>query len=509
MFASSISVMSKRALPSKAATVRAAIYVRISRDSEGDGLGVKRQRADCEKLAATLGWVVVDVYEDNDVSASKSRPRPDYERMMRDVRTGRINAVIVWDVDRLTRKPRELEDVIDFADKYGLRLASVGGDIDLATEQGRMMARMKGTVARYEVEQARRRLKSKQAELAEAGRYNGPRPYGWTLTGKGKNQQLVVNEAEAMVIRECVRRVLRGEGIWKIRNDLNARGITTATGGPWQTQTLRRMLLRWTNCGYRQHQPRDREGKPLGRPSLHRGAWAAIIDRETHERVVATLTDPARRTNNRGTAEKYLLTGIALCGECMRPLVGVAEHSYEVKVQRKDGPTTRVRRYPAAYKCPHAGCMKINRRMEDLDRFVEEVVIDLLDREGIRLLGGDHEAAEDARRRLKELQAKLDLAADKFADGEWTDEQVDRINARVKPQIAAEEVRLRRAEPPEHLKEYAGKSGAAKWLGDDIDRRRQILRVLKVTPILDPVGPGRGATPVEDCVRFGEVAKSA
>ena len=62
---------------------------------------------------------------------------------------------------RLTRTPRELEDVIDQADRLGLKLASVGGDIDLATEQGRMMARMKGTVARYEVEQQARRLKAK------------------------------------------------------------------------------------------------------------------------------------------------------------------------------------------------------------------------------------------------------------------------------------------------------------------------------------------------------------
>lgn len=72
----------------------------------------------------------------------------------------------MWDVDRFTRTPRELEDVIDHADRLGSKLASAGGDIDLATEQGRLMARMKGTVARYEVEQQRRRLKAKHRELA-------------------------------------------------------------------------------------------------------------------------------------------------------------------------------------------------------------------------------------------------------------------------------------------------------------------------------------------------------
>src|SRR5690242_9448981 len=94
----------------------AAIYVRISLDTEGTGLGVKRQREDCAALADRLGWTVVGVYEDNDVSATSGRVRPGYARMMRDVECGQIGAIVVWDVDRLTRTPRELEDVIAFAD---------------------------------------------------------------------------------------------------------------------------------------------------------------------------------------------------------------------------------------------------------------------------------------------------------------------------------------------------------------------------------------------------------
>ncbi|HET8987660.1 MAG TPA: recombinase family protein, partial [Humibacillus sp.] len=79
-------------------TVPAGIYLRISRDSEGLGLGVKRQLADCAKLVERLSWSVVEVYEDNDVSATRSKPRPAYLRMMQDVERGRIKAVAVWDV---------------------------------------------------------------------------------------------------------------------------------------------------------------------------------------------------------------------------------------------------------------------------------------------------------------------------------------------------------------------------------------------------------------------------
>ncbi len=168
--------------------------------------------------------------------------------MMQDVERGLIKAVAVWDVDRLTRTPRELEDVIDHADRLGLKLASVGGDIDLATEQGRMMARMKGTVARYEVEQQRRRLKAKHEELAASGAHIGKRPFGWDFR---PDRTLAINPEEAAVIRECVDRVLAGQALWKICNDLNSRDITTSTGRAWQTVVLRQMLLRGATaaCG--------------------------------------------------------------------------------------------------------------------------------------------------------------------------------------------------------------------------------------------------------------------
>ena len=128
---------------------RAGIYARISKD-DGSALGVGRQIEDCTAEAERRGWTIVDRYVDNNVSASKTKPRPEYERMLDDVRAGVIDAVIVWDVDRLTRKPAELETFIDLADRHGLSLASVGGEIDLATPQGRLTARIKGSVARHE-----------------------------------------------------------------------------------------------------------------------------------------------------------------------------------------------------------------------------------------------------------------------------------------------------------------------------------------------------------------------
>ncbi|KAB7743203.1 serine recombinase [Nostocoides sp. F2B08] len=463
-------------------SVPAGIYLRISRDSEGLGLGVQRQLDDCEKLVKQLGWELVQVYEDNDVSATKRKPRPAYVRMMQDVERGAIKAVAVWDVDRLTRTPRELEDIIDQADRVGLKLASVGGDIDLATEQGRMMARMKGTVARYEVEQQRRRQKAKHRQLAAAGTHIGKRPFGWDFR---PDRTLAINPEEAAVIRECVERVLAGQALWRICIDLNQRGITTNSGKAWQSVVLRQMLLRWRNCGVRTH-----HGKAVAL-----GQWEAIIDQPTHERVVALLTDPGRRSSNRGSEPRYLLTSIARCGVCGRDLVGTNEYTYVLK-------TGRTRFYPHTYTCPHSGCMKVRRRMADVDELVTQVVVGVLERDGVRLLGGDPGVAAHARTRIAALEAKLALAADQFADDTISGDQLRRVSERIRPQLAAERGRLAAAQPSPELTEFAGSSVRAAWERADVETRKHIIRLLGMDIVIKPIGSGKGRIFDPDAVQI-------
>ena len=73
-------------------------------------MGVQRQLEDCRKLAGDRGWTVVDEYVDNDVSAYSGKRRPEYERMLADIRDGLRDAVLVYNMDRLTRRPIELEE---------------------------------------------------------------------------------------------------------------------------------------------------------------------------------------------------------------------------------------------------------------------------------------------------------------------------------------------------------------------------------------------------------------
>jgi site-specific DNA recombinase len=124
----------------------AAIYARISSDQAGEALGVTRQLEDCRKLAAEHAWTVGDEYVDNDVSADKSsaaKPRPQYQRMLADLADGRRDAVIVYNFDRLTRQPMELEEFTRLCERAGVtQVKSVTADTNLGNDDGLFMARI-------------------------------------------------------------------------------------------------------------------------------------------------------------------------------------------------------------------------------------------------------------------------------------------------------------------------------------------------------------------------------
>ncbi|MFE6131949.1 recombinase family protein [Streptomyces sp. NPDC056437] len=296
------------------ATKRAAIYCRISQDRGGAGLGVARQEEDCLALCDRMGWDVVSIHTDNDVSAYSGAPRPAWQELLAEVRRGDVDAITVWHVDRLTRSPRELEDVIDLADRHGIDLATVSGEIDLATPTGRMVARMLGAAARHEAEHKAERQTRQRRQAAEAGRIagGGKRPFGY------QDDRLTIRESEAKVIREGVRRVLANESLASISRDWHTRGIVSPAGKPWKAHGLRRLLASARISGRREHTPSDSwEGtRPLLGEIVADAVWPAIVSHEDSDRVRRILADPTRRERVEGTTRRsYLLSGVLRCGK--------------------------------------------------------------------------------------------------------------------------------------------------------------------------------------------------
>jgi site-specific DNA recombinase len=299
--------------------MRTAIYVRISQDREGAGLGVARQESDCRDLITRKGWTVAEVYIDNDVSAYSGRPRPAWSRMLDDIRSGAVDALVAWHVDRLTRSPRELEDVIDLADHNSLELATVSGEIDLATPTGRLIARMLGAAARHEAEHKAERQRRERRQAAEAGRVSGggTRPYGYA------DDHVSILDEEAEIVRECSRRLLAGESLSSLCRDLFVRGVSTTTGRHWSPTQLRRLLASARISGRREHTPTSsyQGTRPLLGEIVADAVWPGLITIDESDRLRALLSRPERRLGN-GTGRRYLLSGILRCGLCGTGMVG-------------------------------------------------------------------------------------------------------------------------------------------------------------------------------------------
>jgi site-specific DNA recombinase len=221
--------------------IQAGLYLRISRDAEARGLGVSLQRKDGEALASRLGWPILQEYSDNDLSASKysRKPRPGYLQMLQDLQEGAINAVVVYDQDRLVRQPKELEELFEVCDRaHAWHIAAVSGEIDVRNSDDLFRARILAAVNAKESDNISRRVRRKQRELAEQGRpHGGPRRYGY------RRDFGAIEPDEAAIIRELARRTLAGESISFLCRDLNARGAPTAVGGRWTPSTLRRVLI--------------------------------------------------------------------------------------------------------------------------------------------------------------------------------------------------------------------------------------------------------------------------
>ena len=279
-------------------SVRAAVYLRISSDPSGQQLGVTRQREDCVKLCQGKGWTPVE-YVDNDTSASNGKHRKDYARMLTDIREGRIGAVVCWDLDRLHRRPIELESFMALADEKHLALATVSGDVDLSTAQGRLVARLKGSVAAHEIEHKKARQRRAAQQKAERGEPNWSRAFGYLPDTYQPDPHT------ASLVKQAYSAILAGASLGDICRQWNDAGVPTLGGHLWEAERVSKLLRRPLYAGLRAYR-----GEIVGD-----GTWRRLVDESTWRAAQAVLNAPGRKPG-RKSVRRHLLTGVLGCGRC-------------------------------------------------------------------------------------------------------------------------------------------------------------------------------------------------
>ena len=364
--------------------MRAALYARQSLDKSGDALAVSRQVAECRELADRNGWTIEEVYQDNDKSATSGKPRPEWTRLLADLKAGRYDVLLCWHTDRLYRRLRDLVDLVEVAEKRSLKIATVkSSDLDLATPSGRMVASLLGSVAAYEGQQKAARQVAANRQRAQSGVVLWScRPFGFDRDGA----LVKVVDSEAAEIRKAADRVLEGDSLASIAADLNARGVRTTVGNPWTITAVRRVLLN----------PRT-AGRTVSNGEDFGASEQGILSTEVADRMGAILRDPRRKQSPPSAAVKYLLSGLVRCGRDDAAMFASATKVVMV------------------YRC--TTCYGTARRMDLVDEVVMGVLTARLSRpDAAGLLDADVDT-DKLRERLSVLRERRDDLAQLLAEG--------------------------------------------------------------------------------------------
>jgi site-specific DNA recombinase len=376
--------------PAIAATLRAAIYARISREDEGNVDNTDIQVDEAQDFIDQKVWECVGVYVDDNKSAYSKRRRPRYEALLADIQAGKIDVIVCTELSRLNRRLWLSIDLFRLAETTSLQHIATtdGGGLNLATREGVQNAIKLAMEAENESGRTSQRMKRKHRVLAKEGKANGGfRPFGHERTGKGV---LTVYEPEAVIVREITRRLVDGESGRSVLHDLKHRGIKTTTGKAIHASDLVRIIESPRLCGLRTH---------LG--TLHESEYIEpIISREDWEQL--QIVWRARSANRGVQSKRYLLSGIVVCGQCGMPMVGRNWHD------------TRTSKVYRRYVCTkddsyhhHAGCGKVFRNADPLDILVTEAVLYRLDSPDFLAALGTQSNEAELQELLNQRQAKI------------------------------------------------------------------------------------------------------
>jgi DNA invertase Pin-like site-specific DNA recombinase len=451
------------------------VYVRLSDIREGvEAVSLRTQETDCRALAKRKGWTVVKVFKDPGRSAWKdNRDRPAFADMLAALEAGQITSIIAWKQDRLGRRVTEVAALLDSCRRLGAEIATVVDGLDTTTAAGRMAAQVIAASAEMESANTSARVaRAMQARAERGDAHGGPRPYGY----RRDNGTLVVDQEEAAVVREAVRRVIAGESIGALLRDFGDRSITTSRGGRWTRASLRNTLTAARIAGYREHDGR-----------MVKGNWEPIVALDELETVRAVLTpSPVRKPRPRSFP---LAGGILLCGRCNRRLKG---RRWSVI-----GPRRTRRQYSCGGQSEYNGCPGIGVDADAVESFIASLVITRLSTPRLRARlakGNDDSHTRALHATLRKLERAADDLAEAFGAGEL-DRRAYRVasDRNVTERRAVEaDVRAAAGAQTSAIVEAPNTERALAdwWRQADVQRRHALVSAVIDSIIVNPVVPG-------------------
>ena len=286
---------------------------------------------------------IIETYTDKDLSG-KNMNRPAFKKMCRDIVSGKVNAVIVTELSRLSRNVKDFCQFWDFLKEHKIKFFSLKENFDTSTAMGELMVIQAISFAQFERQTTIERIKHGVQARAERGLTNG----GQRLLGYDPNPNkkchFIVNKKEKPIVELIFKKFLELGSLNRVLNFLNENKYTTKTyfnkkkekkgGNRWTMGTLYTLLTNLAYLGKRELNKRNRNKDQSQLSSsekykIYKGHWSAIISQELFDDVQYLLEKNKRDFN--GGKHCYILSGLAYCGVCGEKIVGAVSNGRNKK----------------------------------------------------------------------------------------------------------------------------------------------------------------------------------
>ena len=315
-----------------------AVYIRWSTDEQTEGTTLEIQRERCSLYIRSQGWTASEelVFVDDGYSGG-SLDRPALARLREWILAGRVDCVVAYSIDRLSRNLADITQLIqnEWAGRCAFRSATQPIGTDEGNPTGQLVFNILASFAEFERGLIRERTHAGAVRRAKEGKFPGGRlaPFGYTRVGVG---QLAVDEGKAAIVRqifEWATSAPYGQGPNVIARTLNERSVPAPEGGKWWSLTVRELLRnpvyagtvtfgrRKTNPARQRDTSAPRRSKRETPLAVVEGAVAAIVSREVWARAQELEKERTAKYTKKGvqTANRSLLGGLAMC-RCGGPL---------------------------------------------------------------------------------------------------------------------------------------------------------------------------------------------
>lgn len=397
------------------------IYVRVSSQEQVNGYSLGEQEDRLKAYCIARGWTVANIYSDGGFSGGNTN-RPALQRMINDIYRKKIDLVLVYKLDRLSRNQKDTLTLIeDVFNKHGIHFVSISENFDTSTPFGKAMIGILSVFAQLEREQIRERMELGRVARAKDGLFHGGPfiPIGYDYI----DGELIINEYEAIQVREIYALFLKGYPISRIRKIFESKKYTTKYGNWYSDSSVKSCL---TTPIYR--------GKISFKGETYDGRHEPIVSEElftkVQERFKELDIENASKTGSRKTPFKptQLLSGVIYCGNC-----GARYYTHHIN-GRKHLKDHKGWDYYACYSRTKSNrrmvtdpnCKNKNWRVSEVDQIVIDEIIKLQFEDGYLqqvadLQNADEITTNDKRKiiekRINEISTQLDKIMDLYQLG--------------------------------------------------------------------------------------------